>query len=596
MKSLIKGRKLFDFGVKGRTTVSPDIFRTIARKIYYKKPITVGVDIGLECLRFIKMTRTSDNTPILLGYKCIPFPPQISKQTHEFETFLQTELTQFCGHKKKYDLWAIMPTAHVDVRHIRIPKDSKVPIEKAVFWAAKKESAFNEEESILDFEVEGELVEQNTKKLLVMVYTAPIKKVEEIKGLFYRIGTPLTGISTTPFGIENIFRSGWVSNIERTNAVLFIGNDFSRIDIYSQGNLVMTRDIKAGTKSNIESLIEAFNYKKHALSDMKKDEEAQMDDEQARKILFSLSQDSPSLTEKDLGFGLKKDEVFEMILPALKRLVRQLERTFEYYESIPGAEKIDKIYISGVMNIDRHIIEYISNELGIEGGVLDPLGTQAICSDITSISERIAFTPSLGIALSDNIRTPNLLCTYKDREKDTNISRVNMGVFGVFIIVTFICFCIFIYQRHSVVKKKIVLAGVERQLSEYKPRLNKEVILQMVDDVKEREKQLKVYSKRYLGLTVVNEISVITPPHISISKLNAFLGDYSSDDKKPVVLGVNGIVTGDRHTLETRLLDYVMKLRASQIFSQITIQESAFAFTDVGVILQFSITVTVAPV
>jgi Tfp pilus assembly PilM family ATPase len=105
--------------------------------------------------------------------------------------------------------------------------------------------------------LQGEVVEQGINKWMTMVYTAPKDEVDELKGLFSQIGLPLSGISITPFAIQNIFKTGWMTSaVEGIVASLFIGNDFSRIDIYAGGKLIMTRGIKAGINSMVETLME----------------------------------------------------------------------------------------------------------------------------------------------------------------------------------------------------------------------------------------------------------------------------------------------------------------------------------------------------
>ena len=70
--------------------------------------------------------------------------------------------------------------------------------------------------------------------------------------------------------------------MEGTIASLFIGTDFSRIDIYSEGNLVMTRDIRAGLNSLVDALAEGFN-------EIKTSSDGQLfTPEEGRKILQSL--------------------------------------------------------------------------------------------------------------------------------------------------------------------------------------------------------------------------------------------------------------------------------------------------------------------
>ena len=76
---------------------------------------------------------------------------------------------------------------------------------------------------------------------------------------------------------------------EGTFASLFIGNDFSRIDIYSKNNLVMTRGIKTGISSMMEAIDESIA---ETLPGKK------LDKERVKKILHDLS-DDPGKSLKD---------------------------------------------------------------------------------------------------------------------------------------------------------------------------------------------------------------------------------------------------------------------------------------------------------
>ncbi len=191
----------------------------------------------------------------------------------------------------------------------------------------------------------------------------------------------------------------------------------------------MTRGIKAGLSSMAEALVDRFNERKQ-------DPEAPaLTLEQSRKIIRSLSPDSPPLQETDAGVNLREEDIFEMIQPALERLSRQVERTFEHYATMMPGERIVRIYVSGAMNVYQPIVEYVGSQLGISSAVLDPLSEQesAACPDVEDtgcISERIAFGPALGLALSDNDHTPNLMFTYKDKDGKTSIKRINQAVFA----------------------------------------------------------------------------------------------------------------------------------------------------------------------
>lgn len=588
---VMKSSTLLQKSLSRVNNLNLNIQETFAKMIPSRKSVSIGVTIYTDRIRMIKLMGASTSTPVLLDYKCVLIPPQIDNQTSEYKKLLKSELNKFNHSRKMPVIWSIISSSQVDIRFINIPKTSKIQIEKAVYWAVKKEKPFDEEQSISDFKVHGEVIENGITKLSIMVYITPRDEIEKRKELFSSIGMPLAGITIMPFAFGNILRAGLIPNPGRTNAVLFVGNNFTRIDIYFQGYLVMTREIKAGVRSKIDSLIESFRDRSHSSSD-------EISEEQARKVLFTFSQDTPPLSDEDVGFGLTNEELLEMILPALKRQARQVKLTIDHYEKKPGVEKVDKIYISGVMDIYRPILEYMSSQLGINGSVLDPLNSQLIFKDLGNINERISYIPALGTALSDNVRTPNLLYTQKDRKKEARVARLNIAIFAAFMIAVFICSIIFVYQHHSIVRKKVTLASLNQQLAGYEPRLDKNKVLKMVADVTQRQEILGIYSKRYLGMAAISELSYLTPENIHIINLKAYLGDVSPAGKhkrKDMERGmvIDGIVRGEHHMLETVLHDYVMKLRTSGIFRQINIQRSSFASSNIGVVLDFTIKITI---
>lgn len=575
-----------------------------------KDAITIGVDVGFYHIRLLKTTKLSNNTWEVSDYKSIPYPSQDHKGTPAFENILKSEMNNFCGTERNLNIWVIISSAGVNVRNIEIPDVSKKHIEKAVYWAVKKENIYDEKESILDFEVRGVVKNNNTSRLSVMVYTVPNHAVDEIKTLFFRIGMPLTGLTFIPFSFQNILRTGWIPNLEKTIAHLFIGNDFSRIDIYSENNLVLSRNIKTGIKSKIESVLQDIKSRKN-LTDLSASNDIQIDEVSIRKLISSLSKESTPLKELDFGFGINDKEIFEMMLPVLKRLVRQIETTFEHYVKNVAVPKVEKIYLSSVINLSEQTIDYISNQCGIKTELLDPLSSIISCGvdeiNTKCVLDRIALMPALGAALSARERTPNLLCTYSDRNHELFINRVSQAILVVFFVAVGICTGISVFQSHIVVKKKAMIDGIERQLSNYNPRLSREMIEVMVSKIQAKQQLSKKYSERYLGMAVIRELSAITPDYIRFISISANFGTFSlevknktySIDSKDVKgqkgeekrLVVNGIVLGERGTIEAALFDYAMKLRSSPMFSHIDVQKIKFVNLKEESALQFALTI-----
>lgn len=589
------------------------------------KAVTIGVCIGPDRLWLVKTTKGAEGTPILLNKRQRAIPPSLMRDSAEFTNLLKTELDSFCGKQKKPRIWAIVSSAAIEVGHVRVPKVPKKQLESVVYWAVKKEKPFDENESIFDFQLLGEVSEQGISKWSVMHCRAPKSVIEETKRIYYNAGWPLTGLAIAPFALQNIFRMEYEATHLDSGPVayLFIGNDFSRIDVFSQGSLVMTRDIKTGLKSMLECLIDGVC---HEESDGR--ERLPVDVARAKSILSSLCPDIPlaekqeatsglalipdiPLPEKPEGTsGLDEEAIWQTILPALERLVRQAERTFEFFSSVPGNEKIKRIYIALAMDACPRFGQYVGEQLNMPCDIFDPLLEYFPLTRNNKISyacdsERIALAPAWGIALSDNAYTPNFLFTFKDKEKESAVKRINMAVFVVFLVVVAFCSGFFAYQRRAVEHKRQAVAKLKVQLPVAETSVDREELTKMLNAVKGDLTSAKGYSQRYLGLAIFSELTQLTPPSIRFINVKVNLGkaavaaaETSAAAKVPdemtKTLEIEGFASGERQALNSCLAAYVIKLGSSPLFKQAKVLRTNEETYNNTVLLRFSLTMKVA--
>ena len=582
--------------------------------VSFKKTISVGVDLGHDDIKMVMISRISDQKYEMLEYERIPFDDNVDRQSPQFPQFLRTVLANFCGNTKNVELWCTIPSARVETRQIRIPKVNPKQIPNSVYWSYKKISSFDETKNIFDFEILGEVEEGDRPKIDVMAYTAPQQEIKELKDMFSKAGYPLTGISIVPFAFQSILRSGQIETDEMNVSSLYIGRDWSRIDIFAAGNLVLSRGIKAGVKTMIEALrteIEGNLFELSIAKSPTKDsariraikKKLKSELEQAHQLFFGVIHDSaPSLLDERQRL-LKEDKIFKMILPALERLVRQVERTLRHFSLNYDNARVGKLYISSGVNPHKRIVDYIGEELAIPTETLNPFADSAnfisLAPSPEDPSEQSAYVPAMGMALSSNSLTPNFLYTYKDKQKTARTQWVNRGVFAAFGLVGVLCIAVTLWQGGQVDEKEYKLQNLQQQLEKVTLRVDKNLILKLVDETQVTRRQIKEIGQKYLGVAVISEITDLTPPSVRLISISAKLGDApdkgkgqkkgkqkKGPDNKTLVL--DGIVRGDRLILESTLAGYLMELKNSPMFDQPTISKKSFERYQDNDVLRFT--------
>jgi Tfp pilus assembly PilM family ATPase len=573
--------------------------------VSFRKTISVGVDLGHDDLKMVKIHRISDQKFEMLEYARIPFDPDIPRESPQFHQFLRPVLANFCANSKNVEIWCTISSARVETRQLRIPKVSQKQIPNSAYWSYQKLSSFSEKDNLFDFELLGEVDDGNKPKIDIMAYTAPQAEIRDLRDLFNKAGFPLTGISIVPFAFQTLLRSGRIVTEEIHVSSLYIGRDWSRIDIFSEGNLMLSRGIKAGVKTMIEALrteIEGNLFELSIAKSPTKDtariraikKKLKFELEQAHQLFFGVIHDSSPSAGDERQRLLKEDKIFKMILPALERLVRQVERTLRHFSLNYENARVGKIYISSGVNPHRRIIDYIGEELGIPTEILNPFADSENFISLTPspevVSEQSSYVPAMGMALAGNALTPNFLYTYKDKQKAIRSQRINRAVFAGFLLLMSICVGVSYFQAGTVKEKEYQKAQLQNQLESINLRVDQSLILKLVDEIHAKNKEVVVIGKKYIGVAVISEIADLTPANVRLLDISAQFdngpGGKKAEKNRDLVL--SGIVRGDRLNLESTLASYLMELNNSPMFDKPTISKKSFERYEDQEVLNFT--------
>ncbi len=581
----------------------------------FRKATTIGVDLGHDDLKMIKMHRISENKFEMLDYTRVPFAADVSRDSEEFHQFLKPVIAEFAGRAKNVELWCTISSARVETRPLRIPKVPAKQLPNSVYWSYQKDAPFDEKDKVFDFEILGDIEDGGTIKTDVMAYTAPLEEVKALKELFLKAGFPLTGISIVPYAFQTLLRTRRIESDEPNVSSLYIGRDWSRIDIFSNGNLMLSRGIKAGVRTMIEALRKGIEGNRLELSLVKTAQDdtrriravkrkLNLDFEKAQQHFFGLIHDSAFDIPDTREIAAREDNIFNMILPALERLVRQVERTLRHFSLNYDNARVGKIFISSGVRPHQRILDYMGEELGIPTEAINPFASSPNFLTMVpwpdSVSEQSSFAPAMGMALSSNGITPNFLHTYKDKEKAIIGQRINRGVLTGFFLIIAVCVGITFWQDMQIREKQTQRNFLEQKLASFNLRVDQDIILKLLDQHRAKNESILELSKTYLDLAVISEITSLTPANINLLSISADFGALPSQnepaDKKKQktkavpkkVIVLDGIIQGDRLNLESILAGYLMDLKNSPLFDQPSINKTSFEFYENREVLHFT--------
>lgn len=550
----------------------------------------VGVDIREDSLDVVRLAGGK-----LSAFERLPLDAGSGPGKPGFIPVLRDTLKRHCGLGRKAEIWALFHSGEFDIGPTLIPKVPARKINETVFWTLQKEKKFEDKDSILDFRVLGPMRESGVPKIEVLTCLASRPEVERLKALFAEAGFGLTGIVTIPEAVQNVYRSGLVACTMGLCANIHVDASFSCITIHTSDKILFSRTFKSGTNSMAEALIESLSATHPGI---------QLD--QAHKILFSCLFGQP-LDECFRDIAISEGEAFEVIGAALERLVRQVERTLDFYATKHNA-RCDVLHLSGEVFAGGRIREYLSSQLGIQGEMFDPLGTVQNEHADSDLHERIRATLPLAAAMSESSQTLNLAFTYKERGRARKEATLSDMVAAAAILLALALSVAFLAEKVVARQKRDTLTRLEQKVAQYSPLVDEQKLVALAGEVIKTQNEIKAFGKRYETLAVLSEVAALTPENVRLLNLSMDFGRSSppaqdkaqpapappqAPGKKPEgpvsrVVVLDGIVLGQSAELERTLTRFVINLEGSPLFKTPEIRNSQVQdFVPEGKVLHF---------
>ena len=217
----------------------------------------MGIDVGKG--RICLVQRRAGSTPILEAIQSFSIPETMDWETPGLADRIREALSAFLPHGgRDADIWVRLPDGQDELRHYRIPKVSPKDRDAIANMAAIREKPFDEAENIFDYRVDAEVLDKGVPRLPVTAMIANKGAVNTVRHTLAAAGVSPAGITSGNIYAQNLFASGWLSSPWEHFAFADIGEDSTRIEIFSGTNITLSRTIKTGLRSLVTALQESY--------------------------------------------------------------------------------------------------------------------------------------------------------------------------------------------------------------------------------------------------------------------------------------------------------------------------------------------------
>ena len=467
----------------------------------FKKDYIVGLDIGSSSIKVAEFTRGEG------GLRLVRADLREARGADEKEILhaVRTLLKGVDINNSKFIVSINCPKTCL--RTITAPNMPKAELRNGLGLTAKEYFPFPIDDSILDFEILGEIEDKGAKKQKVLVAASPKMTVDKYLSLLKKLGIRPSSFVPVPVALERLVERSRPKKDE-VNAFLDIGDHLTELAIFSGRELLFCRKIPVAGDDITKAMTGVL------VSDRGK---TQLSIEEAELIKRQVGIPSDS-ESKMIEDKISTIQILSMIRPSIEQLVSELDRCFDYYREESGGGVVDSLTLLGGGASLKGLPEFLARELGVEVKLGNPLenikldSKKALSPDLTKAGGSIHLAPAVGAALS-LAKGINLLPVELKEQTRRTVRRAT--ILGV--------------STAVVLSLSLIYIGMNIQFTSYKKRINvaKREYTSLLPQLKLAETQdmadAALAAEPYWE-DIFKELSHITPNDIYLTELSMEAG------------------------------------------------------------------------
>jgi type IV pilus assembly protein PilM len=555
---------------------------------------TIGLDIGSHSIKLVGLKMTSKGPFLtLVGMKEIP-PGGDKEDVNTVAETLKSLLSEVGLKTKKVNL--VVSGSGVHIKRISIPSLPKAELKEAVRWEIKDHLPYPVETAQIDFHILNEYVEDNVKKLDLMVVACPKPLVERTLSIAEEAGLQPAHLDVGPLAIWNTLLAWDGIKKEETVALIDMGAEKTGIYIFKNEILQFSREVTPAGADITRAIMEGIGSSGEAQLIYERAEKIKQEmgipSESSQEALRQAQDDLPPFDKLRAQDDLQQaknttlSKLSFLVRPVLERLAAEIGRSLDYYRSQFNEERIDRILLTGGGANLKNIVSYLANELRLPVEHFNPL--KKILFDSKKIDAQLldqvgsAFTIAVGLGFTEPKRIELLPA------KEPFLSKVKIGKLIPVLapLITFFIFLGIIWymngQVTAIQKERDVKLAKVASLD----RLQEKLKLLKEKDLLIREKLSQFPSSMIVSIPyrdILREFNDILPDNVTLTLLSVQSkgkplkkgspstkpqeGESQKDDGRE--LYITGVAFGSDVRCLTALAQIIERLERSPLFKNV---------------------------
>jgi type IV pilus assembly protein PilM len=461
-------------------------------------PETIGLDIGSHSIKLVGFKMTSKG-PLLtcLGMKEIP-PNKSKEDVNAFAETLKALVEEVGLKTKKVNL--VVSGSGVQIKRVSVPSLPRAELKEAVRWEIKDHLPFPVETAEIVFHVMNEYVDDNVKRLDLMVVACPKQIIDRTLSIAEGAGLQPTHLDVGPFALWNTLLVWNQLRKGETVALIDLGAEKTGIYIFKDRILEFSREAAPTGADITRAIMEGIGS------------------EGKPELIYERAEG----LKQEMGIP-SESKISFFVRPVLERLSAEIGRSLDYYRTQFNEERIDRLLLTGGGANLKNIVSYLVGELRLPVEHFNPI------SEILFDPKRIGiqflnemgsiFTVAVGVAFPEPKRIELLPA------KESFLSKFQMEkltpVFAP-LIIFFIFLAIILYMNGKT-------NAIQREIDLKKAKLTNLVVLQeKLKLLKEKDLQIKQKLSQFPASLLVSvpyrdilrEFNNILPDNVALTLLS----------------------------------------------------------------------------